>query len=75
MTIVASVKIGMAANPKLRLLVCQNGSDLDTDTLEVLDALLKENDFQMIVELVTRTEADEDLCAVVIKDGQVLAYA
>ena len=69
--IVASVKIGMAANPKLRLLVCQNGSDLDTDTLEVLDKLLKENDFQMIVELVTRTEADEDLCAVVIKDGEI----
>lgn len=69
--IVASVKIGMAANPKLRLLVCQNGSDLDTDTLAVLDQLLKENDFQMIVELVTRTGADEDLCAVVIKDGEV----
>lgn len=70
--IVASVKIGMAANPKLRLLVCQNGSDLDTDTLTVLDELLRENDFQMIVELVTRTGADEDLCAVVIKDGEMV---
>ena len=70
--IMASVKVGMALNPKLRLLVCEHGSDLDGDTLDTLEAVLKEHDFQMIVELVTRTDADEDRCAVVIADGRVV---
>jgi energy-coupling factor transporter ATP-binding protein EcfA2 len=69
--IMTSVKIGMALNPKLRLLVCQDGSDLDTETLAALEQILAENDFQMLIELVTRTAADEELCAVVIKDGSV----
>lgn len=69
--VLASVKIGMALNPKLRLLVCQDGNDLDTDSMAELQKLLEENDFQMLVEVVTRTDADEDLCAVVIRDGEV----
>lgn len=69
--ILASTKVGMALNPTLRLLVCQHGSDLDTETLEALGQVLEEHDFQMIVEIVTRTSADEDLCAVVIEDGRV----
>lgn len=69
--VLASVRIGMALNPKLRLLVCEDGSDLDSDTLAALDELLKQEDFQMILELVTRTSADEELCAVVIQDGKV----
>jgi DNA repair exonuclease SbcCD ATPase subunit len=69
--IMTSVKIGMALNPKLRLLVCQDGSDLDTETLAALEQILAENDFQMLIELVTRTSADEELCAVVIRDGSV----
>jgi hypothetical protein len=66
-----SVEIGMALNPKLRLLVCQDGGDLDTDSLQALGKKLEERDFQMLLELVTRSETDEALCAVVIKDGAV----
>jgi hypothetical protein len=69
--VLTSAKIGMAMNPKLRLMVCTSGSDLDLDTIELLDKLLKESDFQMIVEFVTRTKSDEDLCAVVISNGEV----
>lgn len=69
--VLASVRIGMALNPRLRLLVCQDGSDLDSDTMTALDKLLKEKDFQMILELVTRSEADEELCAVIVQDGKV----
>lgn len=69
--IIASTKVGMAMNPTLRLLVCQHGSDLDTDALDALQQVLEENDFQMLVELVCRTTADEELCAVVIEDGRV----
>lgn len=67
-----STSIGVAQNPKLRLMVCQDASDLDTETLAGLDKFLQANDFQMIAELVCRTKADEDLCAVVIRDGAVV---
>ncbi len=70
--IMASVAVGMRLNPELRLLVCEHGSDLDVDTLEALDAVLKEKDFQMIVELVCRSKEDEERCAVVIADGEVV---
>jgi DNA repair exonuclease SbcCD ATPase subunit len=71
-TIMASMHVGMRLNPKLRLLVCQHGSDLDSETLDALDGILKENDFQAIFEIVTRTEEDEERCAVVISDGSVV---
>lgn len=70
--IMASVAVGMRLNPELRLLVCEHGSDLDVDTLAALDAILKENDFQLICEVVTRSKEDEERCAVVIADGEVV---
>lgn len=66
-----SVKIGMSLNPKLRLMVSEHGNDLDQDALAELDKMLAESDFQFVLELVTRTPADEALCAVVIEDGAV----
>lgn len=68
----ASFRIGMALNPKMRLLICQGGSELDLETLEDLGRLAKEQDFQIILELMTRTAADENMCAVVIKGGAVV---
>lgn len=70
--IMASVAVGMALNPKLRLLVCQHGSDLDNETLDALDAVVKEKDFQFLCEIVTRSKEDEERCAVVIADGEVV---
>lgn len=70
--IMASVAVGMALNPKLRLLVCQHGSDLDNETLDALDSLVKAGQFQMLVEIVTRSKEDEERCAVVIADGEVV---
>ncbi len=68
----ASVNVGMALNPELRLLVCEDGSSLDVNTLKQIQAELKEKDYTMLVEVVTRTEQDEDMCAVVIKEGRVV---
>ncbi len=70
--IMASVAVGMALNPKLRLLVCQHGSDLDNATLDALEKVVKEKDFQLICEVVTRSKEDEERCAVVIADGEVV---
>lgn len=70
--IMASVAVGMRLNPELKLLVCEHGSDLDVDTIEALDAILKKHDFQMVCEVVTRSKEDEERCAVVIADGEVV---
>lgn len=67
----ASVAVGMSLNPSLRLLVCEDGSDLDLETMEAIQQELEKNDFQMIVEVVTRSSGDEDLCSVVIENGEV----
>lgn len=69
--IVASFQVGMALNPELRLLVCQDGGDLDDEAIAALDTMLKEHDFQAIVELVTRSESDRELCQVIVRDGMV----
>ena len=69
--VLTSTRVGMALNPELRLLVCEDGSDLDPDTLKELGEVLKENDFQMLVEYVTRTSDDEQMCSVVIEDGSM----
>jgi DNA repair exonuclease SbcCD ATPase subunit len=73
--IFTSASIGVAQNPTLRLMVCRDGSDLDNDTMAGLEQFLQANEFQMIVEMVTRTKADEDMCAVVIRDGAVATAA
>ena len=68
---VVSAQIGMALNPTLRLLVVMDGSRLDLDTLKRLEELCIEKDFLMIIEFVTRTDADERLCSAVIEDGRL----
>lgn len=68
--IYASAMIGMAMNPTLRLLVCEDGSDLDNDCIESLDSFMKEHDFQCLVELVTRSTEDEERCTIVFENGE-----
>ena len=70
--VLASVKVGMALNPKLKLLVCEEGNDLDLDTLKALEDVLTANDYQMILEFVTRSQEDEDRCCVVFKEGKAV---
>ena len=67
--IAASAKIGAAMAPTLRLLICEDGSDLDSDCIQELDKFMQEHDFQCIVELVTRSPEDEDRCKVVLQNG------
>ncbi len=69
--VLISTQIGMALNPRLKLLVCEDGSDLDADTLKALEEILEKHDFQLLLELVTRSDSDDSLCAVVIEDGKV----
>lgn len=64
-----SVQIAMAMNPHLRLMVSENGSDCDNETLKYLEEVCSEHDYQLIMEFVTRSKEDEELCAVVFEEG------
>jgi hypothetical protein len=52
--------------------VCEEGNDLDLDTLKALEDVLTANDYQMILEFVTRSQEDEDRCCVVFKEGKAV---
>lgn len=67
----ASVDIGIALNPRLKLMVSQDGGDLDVEAMAAIDAKLASWGGTFLVEMVTRSKFDEELCAVVIKDGLV----
>lgn len=62
-----SVAMGMAANPKLRVLLIRDGSLLDEDSLRLVGELAAEHDAQVWIERVE----DDDHVGVVIEDGQV----
>jgi DNA repair exonuclease SbcCD ATPase subunit len=70
-----STEIGIMQNPELKLFISENGSDLDSETIVALDEILGARGYQMIVEVVTRTAADDEMCAIVIKDGEVEKFA
>lgn len=63
-----SVAIGLAMNPKLRVLLVRDGSLLDEDGLRMLGTVAAENDAQLWVEKVSGDGAG---CSVVIEDGSV----
>jgi hypothetical protein len=64
-----STLIGMAANPKLRLLCIRHGEALDEDGLKQLAHMAKENDFQIIM---ARVDTSGKI-GIVIEDGSVIA--
>ncbi len=62
-----SVAIGMALNPKLRVLLVRDGSLLDHDSMKLLAEMADKNNTQIWIERV----GDGDEVTVVIEDGQV----
>jgi DNA repair exonuclease SbcCD ATPase subunit len=62
-----SVSVGLALNPKLRVMIIYDGSLLDEDSLALLAKTAEEADAQLWIERVS--EGKE--CTVVIEDGQV----
>ena len=61
--------MAMAMNPKLRVLRIKDGSLLDDQALAALREQVKEQDFQLWIEVVN----PDDTSAVIIEDGQVAA--
>jgi hypothetical protein len=64
----ASVAIGAALHPKLRVLLVRSGNDLDEDSLRVLEQMADELDLQVWVERIAGGPG-----AVVIEDGATQA--
>jgi energy-coupling factor transporter ATP-binding protein EcfA2 len=60
-----SMAIGMAANPKLRVLRISDGSLLDDDNMQLIDELAQANKFQVLIE---RVETDGH-ASLVMEDG------
>jgi energy-coupling factor transporter ATP-binding protein EcfA2 len=63
-----SVAMGLAMNPKLKVLLVRNGSLLDNDSLALLTQLATEANAQVWVEMVS---TDAAKCCVIIEDGSV----
>ena len=63
----ASVAIGMAANPKLRVMLIKDGSLLDDKSLEIIAGMSWEKDTQMFIECVDTTGK----IGVYLEDGEV----
>lgn len=64
----ASVEMGIAANPTIKILLIRNGSLLDDDNLALLAEIAAERDYQIWLERV----GDGDECSVIIEDGRIL---
>lgn len=62
-----SVGIGLAMNPKIRVLLVRDGSLLDEDSLAILQGMAEEAGSQVWLERVSKG----DECSVIIEDGRV----
>lgn len=65
-----SVAMGIALNPKLKVLLIRNASLLDEDSMALLTQLVTAADYQIWLELVS---TDAGRCSVIIEDGAVKA--
>lgn len=63
-----STQIGMAANPKLRILCIRHGEALDEDGLQVIADLAKKNDFQVWM---ARVDSSGKV-GIVLEDGMIV---
>ena len=64
-----SVAIGMALNPKVKVLLIRNGNSLDEDSLKAITQMAEERDYQIWMEWVTKSA---DGVSVLIEDGHVV---
>jgi len=63
-----SVAMGIAMNPKLRVLLIREGSLLDKNNLEAIAKMAEESDVQVWMERVSKGKE----CQIIIEDGEVL---
>lgn len=64
----ASVAIGIAMHPKLKVMLIRDGSLLDDDSMLMLTKIASENDYQVFIERVGNADAG----AIVIEAGEIV---
>jgi hypothetical protein len=64
-----SIAMGMAGNPKLRVMRIKDGSLLDDDSMKVVEEMAVTNDFQVFVEVVDTSGK----VGVYLVDGEIAA--
>ena len=62
-----SVAIGLAMNPKLKVLLIRDGSLLDEDNLRLVAEMAEKHEAQVWIERVGQGEE----CSVIIEDGRI----
>jgi hypothetical protein len=64
-----SIAIGMALNPKLRIMRIKDGSLLDDESMQMIDAMATEHEFQVFIEIVDTSGK----IGVYLIDGEIAA--
>lgn len=64
-----SMSIAIAKNPKLKVIVINNGSLLDEDALKEVESIAKENNFQVWIEEVASSKQEG---CIFIQDGEAI---
>jgi recombinational DNA repair ATPase RecF len=64
-----SIAIGMALNPKIRIMRIKDGSLLDADSVAAVEAMAAKNDFQVWVEIVDQSGK----VGVYLEDGEIVS--
>lgn len=67
-----SVAIGLALNPKLKVLLIRDGSLLDEKSLAMVSEMATAAEAQVWIEMVSK---DKGKCSVIIQDGEVIGGA
>lgn len=67
----ASVAIGLALNPKLKVLLVRDASLLDEDSVALIHGMALDAGAQLWLEMVRGDDAGNDGTAVIIEDGEV----
>jgi len=65
-----ALAIAMAANPDLRVIRISDGSLLDDNSLQIIEEMAGEKDFQIWIEYASRN--DKDRVGVYIEDGSIV---
>jgi hypothetical protein len=64
-----SIAMGMALNPKIRIMRIKDGSLLDTNSIAVVEAMAEKSDFQVWMELVDQTGK----VGVYLEEGEIVS--
>lgn len=67
---IVSIAMIMATNPEIRVIVFRDGNVFDMESLQIVQAMAEDNDFQIFIEIVKDERGDEEFY---FEDGELAA--